>query len=201
MSDRFEDSLHPDPFLQFRAWHEEAVRLNAPHPDAMTLATCSPDGHPSARIVLLKHADADGFVFVSNYRSRKGRELDVHPEGALVFHWPTLERQVRIEGRIEKTSPEESDRLFAARARDHQLSSIASPQSEVITLEELDQRYEAMGRRFEGGPIPRPSHWGGYRLRPERMEFWQHRFARMNDRVLYLWITDQSRWERMRLAP
>ncbi len=201
MNERFEDSLDPDPLVQFRAWFDEAVRRNAPQPDAMTLATSTPDGHPSARIVLLKKADQQGFVFVSNYRSRKGKEIDANPEGTLVFHWPTLERQVRIEGSFAKTSAEESDQLFAARARDHQLSSAASPQSDVITLDDLDRRYSEAERQYAGAEVQRPTHWGGYRLRPRQMEFWQHRFARMNDRLLYVWNAERSIWDRMRLAP
>ena len=201
MNAPFEDSLNPDPIVQFHAWFDDAVREKVPQPDAMTLATSTPDGHPSARIVLLKSADPGGFVFVSNYRSRKGKELEANPEGTLVFHWPSLERQVRVEGVFERTSEEESDRLFAARARDHQLSSAASPQSEVITLEELDRRYAEAEKQFAGRDVRRPPHWGGYRLRPRQMEFWQHRFARMNDRVLYVWNAERAAWDRMRLAP
>ena len=201
MDERFEDLLDPDPLVQFRAWYREAVEKQAPQPDAMMLATSTKDGHPSARIVLLKKADEHGFVFVSNYLSRKGKEIEGNPEGALIFHWPTLARQIRIEGTLSRTSDKESDELFAARARDHQLSSVASPQSAVITLEELDRRYAAAERHFEGKSVPRPAHWGGYRLRPRQMEFWQHRFARMNDRVVYVRRKEGSPWERMRLAP
>ncbi len=201
MKERFEDGLNSDPIVQFLAWYDDAVRRKAPQPDAMTLATSTPDGKPSARIVLLKKADEHGFVFVSNYMSRKGREIEANSQGTMVFHWPTLERQVRIEGTLLKTSPEESDRLFAARARDHQLSSAASPQSDVITLEELDRRYGAVEKQYKGGSVPRPQQWGGYRLTPTSLEFWQHRFARMNDRVIYVRNARRSSWDMMRLAP
>ena len=201
MIELLEGALNPDPIAQFLLWFDDAITNNAPQPDAMILATCSSDGHPSARVVLLKSADQRGFVFVSNYRSRKGREIDDNPEGSLVFHWPTIERQVRIEGVLTKTSPEESDSLFAARARDHQLSSVASPQSDVMTLDELDRRYSSIENTYAGLPIPRPPHWGGYLLRPRCIEFWQHRFARMNDRVLYTKNGDGRRWEKLRLAP
>lgn len=201
MNELREGDLNEDPLVQFRDWYDQAVREKVPQPDAMTLATSAKDGMPSARVVLLKRVDSGGFVFVSNYLSRKGKEIEANPVGTLVFHWPTLERQVRIEGTIARTSPEESDRLFAARARDHQLSSAASPQSEVITLAELDRRYNDLDRTNAGRPVPRPDHWGGYRLRPLRMEFWQHRFARMNDRILYVWHEGSHVWEKMRLAP
>jgi pyridoxamine 5'-phosphate oxidase len=201
MTDAFQDSLTADPMEQFHRWYGEVVRAGAPQAGAMTLATATPDGHPSARVVLLKRADQQGFVFVSNYASRKGREIEANPRGTLVFHWPTAERQVRVEGPIERTSPGESDALFLARARDHQLSSLASPQSEIITLEELDRRYADLDRTFVHGTVTRPSHWGGYRLVPQRMEFWQHRFARMNDRVLYVREERTGSWSKVRLAP
>jgi len=201
MKELQESDLKPDPIGQFHEWYDQAVRENAPQPNAMTLATSTKDGTPSARIVLLKSVDERGFVFVSNYLSRKGREIEANPVGSLVFHWPTLERQVRVEGTLLRTSAEESDRLFAARGRDNQLSSAASPQSEVITLEELNRRYNDLERIYDGSSVPRPSHWGGYRLRPLRMEFWQHRFARMNDRIVYIWNAGKNAWDRMRLAP
>jgi pyridoxamine 5'-phosphate oxidase len=201
MKELREHDLKPDPIEQFHDWYEQAVRENAPQPDAMMLATSTKDGSPSARVVLLKSVDHRGFVFVTNYSSRKGKEIESNPVGSLVFHWPTLERQVRIEGTITRTSAEESDRLFAARARDNQLSSAASPQSEAITLEELDRKYNDLDRTYAGSTVPRPAHWGGYRLKPLRMEFWQHRFARMNDRILYVWNDGKKAWDRVRLAP
>ena len=201
MSDLLENDLSPDPVEQFLAWYNDALHADIPQANAMTLATSTPDGRPSARVVLMKSVDQRGFIFVTNYRSRKGKEIAANPWGVLVFHWPSLERQVRIEGAIEKTTAQESDALFSARARDHQLSSAASPQSEVITLEDLDRRYSNLEQRFSGVPVPRPADWGGYLVRPGRMEFWQHRFARMNDRVLYVRRGDGEEWERMRLAP
>ena len=195
-----ESLLDADPMVQFRRWFDDAVQAGAPEPHAMILATAAAAGAPSARVVLMKSMDARGIVFVTSYDSRKGRDLEENPRGALVFHWPALIRQVRLEGPVERTSPEESDALFAARPRENQLSSAASEQSTVTTLGELNRRYEELERLYRGSPVPRPPRWGGYRLRPERMEFWQHRFARMNDRVEYV----QERpglWHRRRLAP
>jgi pyridoxamine 5'-phosphate oxidase len=201
MTDSFEHALAPDPIAQFHLWYNEAVHARTPQPEAMTLATATPDGRPSARIVLLKRVDHRGFVFVTNYGSRKGKEIAANPRGTLVFHWPIVERQVRIEGTITQTSALESDELFSARAREHQLSSLASPQSEVISLEELDRRYASLDQEFAHGPVPRPPQWGGYLLVPQQMEFWQHRFARMNDRVLYVREDSRGGWSKMRLAP
>lgn len=201
MDRNFEEVLLTDPIAQFQNWFDHAVTMGAPQAEAMTLATASPEGHPSARIVLLKAVDQRGFVFVTNYESPKGRDLAPNPRAALVFHWASLHRQVRIEGLVERTSEEESDRLFNARERDHQCSSLASRQSEPVTLAELDRRYAELQQQYRGKPIPRPAYWGGYRLRPERMEFWQHRLARMNDRMLYVRRSHGDGWERRRLSP
>jgi pyridoxamine 5'-phosphate oxidase len=167
----------------------------------MILSTASSDSKPSARIVLLKHVDAEGFVFYTNYNSRKGRELADNPVAALVFFWPALDCQVRVEGPVAKLAAGESDAYFRTRPRDGQLSSLTSNQSEIVgSRAELDNRFEELRREYEGKPIPRPVHWGGYRLRPDRIEFWQTRFARMNDRVLYELESD-GRWSIRRLAP
>ncbi len=195
-----ESDLHPDPLVQFKRWLDEAVQASVPLPHAMTLATASRDGLPSARVVLLKNLEKGGFTFVTNYQSRKGGELAENPRAALVFYWAGMGRQVRVEGTVEEVSAAESDALFAARPRENQLSSAASHQSAVTTLAELDLLYEELRRRYEGLPVPRPPRWGGYRVVPERMEFWQHRFARMNDRIEYIRGSGGA-WTLRRLAP
>ena len=186
--------------LQFRRWFDEALSSNLPQPEAMTIATASRDGRPSARMVLLKGVDDRGFEFFTNYLSRKGRELQDNPHAALVFHWESLGRQVRVEGTVVRLSSEESDAYFRSRPLENQLSSWASMQSEVTTREELDRKFEEVKQLYRGRPVPRPQHWGGYRIVPERMEFWQRRFARMNDRVLYARRLDGT-WSRAHLAP
>jgi len=193
-------ALDPDPMLQFRRWFDEALSSNLPQPEAMTTATASRDGRPSARMVLLKGVDDRGFEFFTNYLSRKGRELQDNPHAALVFHWESLGRQVRVEGTVVRLSSEESDAYFRSRPLENQLSSWASMQSEVTTREELDRKFEEVKQLYRGRPVPRPQHWGGYRIVPERMEFWQRRFARMNDRVLYARRLDGT-WSRAHLAP
>jgi pyridoxamine 5'-phosphate oxidase len=195
-----ESLLDANPFVQFQLWFKDAQDAGILQANAMTLATASKDGKPSARIVLMKTADARGFTFFTNYRSRKGKELAENPRAALIFYWETLGRQVRIEGRVEKLTAEESDAYFNSRPLENKLSSMASPQSEPVTREELDDRYEELKRRYAHGPIPRPEQWGGYRVNPERIEFWQRRFARLNDRVAYERGED-GKWKRMRLAP
>ena len=195
-----EASLDPDPIVQFQQWYQDARDAGIPQADAMTLATAARDGTPSARIVLMKIVDDRGFTFFTNYRSRKGRELAENPRAALIFYWEALGRQVRIEGTAEKIPGAESDAYFDSRPLENKLSSLASPQSEPVTREELDRRYDELKRQYGGRPVLRPTHWGGYRVRPDRMEFWQRRFARMNDRVAYQRRRDGS-WEMMRLAP
>ena len=193
--------LHPDPIKQFKEWYDVAVKGNVKQPDAMTLATATKDGKPSARTVLLKNVDQQGFVFYTKYESRKGRELSANPYGALVFFWNDIDRAARIEGSLTRISPEESDAYFATRPREGQLSSLTSLQSRVVASRaELDARYEKLKQEYEGKKIPRPSSWGGFRLKPASIEFWQQRFARLNDRILYELQADGS-WTMKRLAP
>lgn len=194
-------TLDPDPIVQFKQWFDVAAAAGIKLPDAVTLATASKEGRPSARMVLLKHVDAHGFVFYSNYQSRKGRELEENPYAALVVYWSALDRQVRVEGRVSKISPEESDAYFSTRPRDAQLSSHASAQSaRVKTRADLDAEFEELQKVYEGKSIPRPEHWGGYRLSPAAIEFWQQRFSRLNDRILYERKANGS-WSMKRLAP
>ncbi len=195
-----ESMLDPDPIVQFQRWYKDALDAGIPQADAMTLATATKEGKPSARIVLMKMIDARGFTFFTNYRSRKGRELAENPRAALIFYWESLSRQVRIEGTVEKIAAAESDAYFNSRPLENKLSSMASPQSESVTRDELDRRYDALQRQYARGSVPRPEHWGGYRVRPERMEFWQRRFARLNDRVAYERQSDGN-WKMVRLAP
>ncbi len=194
-----ESSVATDPFEQFRRWFDEALRAELPVANAMTLATCDATGKPAARIVLLKGIDDRGPVFFTNYLSRKGRELAANPQAALLFYWAELERELRVEGHIEKVTPAESDDYFASRPLGSRHAAVASPQSEVVASRgELESRYaEALAR---GGDNPRrPPHWGGYRLLPHSFEFWQGRPSRLHDRLLYTRGTPG--WLLSRLAP
>lgn len=186
-----------DPLTQFQRWFDDAVRAELPTTNAMTLATVAADGTPGARIVLLKGADQNGFVFYTNYQSRKGRELAVNPRAALVFHWIELEREVRIEGTVEKTNAAESDAYFSSRPLGSRHAAIASPQSTVVANRAaLETRFA----EIEKNPEPvRPAHWGGYRLTPAAVEFWQGRPNRLHDRLLY--TRAGKRWNISRLAP
>ena len=196
-----EVSVDRDPLQLFQRWLDEAEATGMRLPEAMTLATSTPDGRPSARLVLLKGADERGLVFYTNYQSRKARDLDSNPHAALVFYWPQLERQVRVEGRVEKTSAEESDAYFKTRPRESQIGAVASPQSEVIASRAaLQRKAEELERFYEGREVDRPDHWGGYRLRPERIEFWKGRPGRLHDRISYERQPDGS-WTITRLAP
>jgi pyridoxamine 5'-phosphate oxidase len=191
-----EDDVAADPLEQFRRWFAEAERVEIRAPHAMALATASPDGAPSVRMVLLKGAGEDGFVFFTGYGSRKGGELEVNPRAALLFYWDPLGRQVRVEGEVERVAPAESDAYFATRPRGAQVAAAASQQGRVLSSrEELDEAV----RELEGGEVPRPEHWGGYRLRPDVYEFWQHRESRLHDRLRYR--RDGDAWVLERLAP
>ncbi len=189
-----------DPLKQFERWLAEAVQAQLPEPNAMTLATVGADGRPSTRVVLIKGVDARGIVWYTNYHSRKGRELQAHAQAALQFHWVELERVVRIEGRVEKTSAAESDAYFASRPLASRIGAWASEQSQPISDRGvLLQRAASFGARFGLHP-PRPEHWGGYRLVPDAWEFWQGRRSRLHDRLAYR-QDEAGGWIRQRLAP
>jgi len=195
-----EASIAHDPIAQFGEWYERALAVEKPLPHAVALATATRGGHPSARMVLLKGFDTRGFVFFTNYRSRKGQELARNGRATLLFYWGSLERQVRIDGRVTKVARRESDDYFATRPRGSQLSAWASPQSEPLPDRgTIEQRMSELARRYPD-QVPRPAHWGGYRLTPEVIEFWQGREDRLHDRILYR-RTRGGRWKIERLAP
>lgn len=191
--------LSPDPLVQFELWMGAAVEAGLREPNAMTLATVGEDGRPSARIVLLRGFDSRGFCFYTNYESAKGRELAANPRADLNFYWPELERQVRVAGVVERVSREQSAEYFATRPRGHRLSAWASRQSEVVASREALERALAEAEARFPGEVPLPDHWGGYRLRPDRIEFWQGRPDRLHDRIRYR--LDGEEWRRERLAP
>ncbi len=196
-----EADMDADPIRQFEAWFQHAVAANLPEPNAMTLATATPDGQPSARTVLLKAYGASGFTFFTNYESRKGRELTNNPRAALLFFWPQLQRQVRVEGTVERVSEAESDAYFASRPVGSRLGALASRQSEVIPGREgLEARVRELAARYADGEVPRPPFWGGFRVRPLTIEFWQGRPDRLHDRLRYV-LQETSQWRLERLSP
>jgi pyridoxamine 5'-phosphate oxidase len=194
-----ETEVPAQPLPLFQVWFDQAIKAECPEPNSMTLATADQAGNPSARIVLLKGANENGFTFFTNYESQKGKELAIRPQAALLFHWHELERQVRIQGIVERISPEESDRYFYSRPPASRIGAWASPQSATIPnrefLEEAEKRFQS---EFGDAP-PRPEHWGGYCLRPTEMEFWQGRPSRLHDRIHYK-LAD-GHWKIHRLAP
>lgn len=194
-----ESSCAEDPLRQFETWLEQAIKAQLPEPNAMTLATVGPEGRPSTRIVLIKGLDARGLVWYTNYDSRKGRELALQAYAALQFHWVELERVVRIEGRVQKVSAAESDAYYASRPLDSRIGAWASPQSEPIASRAVLVTNAAKAAARHGLSPPRPAHWGGYRMVPDRWEFWQGRRSRLHDRVRY--SLQGGRWLRQRLAP
>ncbi len=200
MGELNEASVPANPIVQFQRWMEEAIGAEVPEPNAMSLATANAEGHPSVRIVLLRGLDERGFVFFTNYQSHKGTDLAENPYAALAFFWPDLERQVRIMGKVTKVTAEESDAYFKSRPRSSRIGAWASPQSQVIDDREfLELRVDEFETEFESGEVKRPEHWGGYRLYPENVEFWQGRASRLHDRVKYVRIGDG--WQIHRLAP
>jgi pyridoxamine 5'-phosphate oxidase len=195
------DDLSDDPLEQFTKWFDQLLTADVLEPNAMALATADPHGTPSVRMVLLKSYDNSGFVFYTNYNSRKGKELMINPRAALLFWWDFMERQVRIEGVVEKTSAKESDEYFQQRPRESQIGAWASEQSQPLEDRAiLEERFRFYAKKFEGKPIPRPINWGGFRLIPEKFEFWQGRENRLHDRFLYERI-DTKHWRITRLNP
>jgi pyridoxamine 5'-phosphate oxidase len=190
----------PKPVARFQAWLDDAIAAGLPEPTAMALATASADGTPSNRMVLLKGVDEDGFVFFTNFNSVKGRDLEQNPKAALIFHWQPLGRQVRVSGPVRKLKAADSDAYFATRPPGSRYSAAASPQSEVIARrEDLERRVEELKAEFPDDSVPRPRHWGGYRVRPDVIEFWTHRDDRLHDRIRYRRKRDG--WAVDRLAP
>ncbi len=194
-----ETEVPANPLTLFQVWFEQAMTAECPEPNSMTLATADQAGNPSARIVLLKGADQNGFTFFTNYESQKGRELAIRPQAALLFHWHELERQVRIKGMVEKVTSTESDEYFHSRPAASRIGAWASPQSaEIPNREFLEETEKRFASEFGNQP-PRPEHWGGYRLRPTEIEFWQGRPSRLHDRIAY--HLEGSSWRIARLAP
>ncbi len=196
-----EENVAPDPISQFQIWWQQVIESEITEPNAMTLATASADGVPSARIVLLKGFDKEGFVFYTNYKSYKAMQIAENPKACLVFHWKELERQVRIIGLVKPVAQAESDAYFQSRPEGSRIGAGASPQSKVIESRAwMDRRYQELVQQMTGTHIERPPHWGGYAVKPVVMEFWQGRPSRLHDRIQYT-LQDDGRWKIERLAP
>lgn len=195
-----ESDVQADPIAQFSKWFHEAVAAQVPEANAMSVSTVGANGRPSSRILLIKEFDQRGFTWFTNYDSRKGHELDANPHAALLFYWIELERQVRIEGRVERISADESDRYFQIRPLGSRIGAIASAQSHPVASREILEAQYAQAEREQGTQPQRPAHWGGYRLIPDYIEFWQGRPSRLHDRIAYTLQTDGG-WQRQRLQP
>ena len=195
-----EAEVEPDPTVQFATWFRQAMEAGIPEANAMSVATVGANGRPSSRILLIKDFSREGFTWFTNYRSRKGQDLEAHPYAALLFHWVELERQVRIEGRVEKLAEAQSDAYFQSRPLGSRLGALASDQSETIASRDLLEQRFAQAEASHGDQPVRPPHWGGYRLIPDRMEFWQGRPSRLHDRIVYTRQQDGA-WLRERLQP
>jgi pyridoxamine 5'-phosphate oxidase len=196
-----ENDLKGDPIKQFEVWFDQAQEAKVPERNAMTLATATYDGRPSARVVLLKGYSEQGFAFYTNYLSRKGKEIAKNPNVALTFFWPGMERSVRIEGTVEKVSKEQSDKYFHARPKNSQIGAVASPQSqEIASRSVIENKWKELEEEYADKDVPKPSFWGGYIVKPRLIEFWQGRESRLHDRILYKKI-DNKNWKKVRLAP
>ncbi len=197
-----EESCDSNPFFQFRSWLTQAQAADIKEPNAMTLSTATIDGRPSSRVVLLKEVNENGFVFYTNYGSRKGQELAANPRAALIFYWAELERQVRIEGSVARTSPEQSEAYFRLRPRKSRLGALASNQSQILaSRKEVEARMQELELLYaDGEDIPRPAQWGGYCVTPEMFEFWQGRRSRLHDRIRYT-LDGRNSWKTDRLSP
>ena len=195
-----ENDVNANPIVQFAKWFEEAVGAQVIDPNAMTMCSATKEGKPSARILLLRNISEDGFVFYSNNNSRKGSEIEENPNCALLFFWPELERQIRIEGVVQKQTAEESDAYFNSHPRESKIGAWTSEQSKVISSREiLNEKYEALHKKYPGENVPRPPYWGGYVLRPVSIEFWQGRPNRLHDRILF--TKENNNWKIERLSP